>query len=279
MKTRYNTNIMKIILTLSVIALVLSSPVAFGQQNPLPPRPGRPGFPVNTPGLPANTQVSNEANVANVSLTKFDLDFPGGTPSELVSAIEKASGNPPNAIIPREFADLQLPALKMRNVDVAQLFEALQAASLKTVTYSTTMDYGGMAANQFYQLGGQNQQYQTSYGFRTQGPARDDSVWYFFNEKPNLPEQPRAVRFYQLAPYLETYKVEDITTAIQTAWKMLGETSPPTINFHKDTKLLIAVGEADKLKLIDSVLAQLPPGKAADKDMHQPAKPAKPVSQ
>jgi hypothetical protein len=60
-----------------------------------------------------------------------------------------------------------------------------------------------------------------------------------------------------LGPYLETYKVEDITTAVQTGWKMLGDPSPPTLNFHKDTKLLIAVGELERLKLIDSVLAEL----------------------
>ena len=76
-----------------------------------------------------------------------------------------------------------------------------------------------------------------------------------------LPEQPKVCRFYQLTPYLETYKVEDITTAIQTGWKMLGETNPPTISFHKDTKLLIAVGEPSKLQLIDSVLQQLAQGK------------------
>jgi len=48
--------------------------------------------------------------------------------------------------------------------------------------------------------------------------------------------------------------VDDITTAIETGWKMLGETSPPTISFHKDTKLLIAVGEPSKLETIDAVL-------------------------
>ncbi|PYI85361.1 MAG: hypothetical protein DME26_11190, partial [Verrucomicrobia bacterium] len=85
----------------------------------------------------------------------------------------------------------------------------------------------------------------------------DNPVWYFFHEKPLATEVEKACRFYQLAPYLETYKVEDITTAIETGWKMLGEKNPPTISFHKDTKLLIAVGEASKLQLIDSVLQQL----------------------
>ena len=57
--------------------------------------------------------------------------------------------------------------------------------------------------------------------------------------------------------------VDDITTAIQTGWKMLGEENPPKISFHKDTKLLIAVGEPDKLEIIDAVLNSLQPPAAA----------------
>jgi hypothetical protein len=97
----------------------------------------------------------------------------------------------------------------------------------------------------------------TSYGFRTYAQTTDDSIWQFYSEKPNLPQEPKVCRFFQLAPYLDTYKIEDITTAIETGWKMLGETERPEIKFHKDTKLLIAVGEASKLAMIDSVLRQL----------------------
>ena len=61
------------------------------------------------------------------ALTRFNLDFPGGTPKELVAAIEKAMGRPLNAIVPDELADTKLPALKMNSVDVAQLFSALTA--------------------------------------------------------------------------------------------------------------------------------------------------------
>ena len=65
------------------------------------------------------------------ALTKFNLDFPGGTPAKFIKAIEKAMGKPLNAIIPTEDADVQLPPLKMNDVDVAQLFKALEAASIK----------------------------------------------------------------------------------------------------------------------------------------------------
>ena len=39
----------------------------------------------------------------------------------------------------------------------------------------------------------------------------------------------------------------------------MGDTAPPQISFHKETKLLIAVGEPDKLEVIDNVLKALQP--------------------
>ena len=186
-------------------------------------------------------------------LTKFDLNFPGGTPKDLVEAIEKASGKPLNAIIPEELANTRLPALKMNAVTARELFYALQEASRKIdrVTYNV-----GTKTESF--------QGQAYYGFQTGGAVTDDSIWHFYYNRPGQPQEPKVCRFYQLAPYLDTYKIEDITTAIETGWQMLGQTSRPEIKFHKDTKLLIAVGEPGKLSLIDSVLAQLIPGKSGD---------------
>ncbi len=114
--------------------------------------------------------------------------------------------------------------------------------------------------------GGGYQMHQTAYGFKTEGRPSDDSIWHFYVEKPVVPppspprQYPKVCQFYSLAPYLEGgLSVDDITTAIETGWKMLGETSPPKISFHKDTKLLIAVGEPSKLETIDAVLKALGP--------------------
>jgi hypothetical protein len=201
-------------------------------------------------GLPVTPNESNK-------LAKFNLDFPGGTPTQLIKAIEKAKGKPLNAIIPDEYANEQLPPLKMSNVDVPRLFQALKMASVKQVQYVTGPYFGGM--------GGPSSTYSTlssSYGFKTEGPETDDSVWYFFEDKPpQRPSSPaKSCRFYQLSSYLDHgLTVDDITTAIQTGWKMMGDTSPPEISFHKETKLLIAVGEPDKLDVIDNVLKALQP--------------------
>lgn len=240
----------RLLLSLPLIALSLTS--TFAQQ----PAPGETTF-------SQRAQAASKAlAVEEVKLTKFNLDFPGGTPRQLIGAIEKAMGKPVNAIIPTEHADVKLPPLKMANVDVRQLFQTLELTSQKTEAYVTGTTYGGGA------YGSQNnyQQMRTSYGFRTSGGnASDDSIWYFYVEKPNMPllvptVVPKLCRFYPLTSYLDRgLTVDDITTAIQTGWKMLGDKETPTISFHKETKLLIAVGEPAKLETIDAVLKALAP--------------------
>lgn len=185
---------------------------------------------------------------------RFDLDFPGGTPRDLVNAIDKAQFGPHyrlNVIIPEDCAQLRIPAISVQNVTLPQLFAALTSASRTGHLYRNN-NPGFMGGNNW------STGYWT-YGFRTEGDPTENSIWTFYQDKP-APEPPPApyCRFYQLSPYLESgYKVEDITTAIETAWKMMGATNPPQIKYHKDTKLLIAVGSLDNLGLIDEALQQL----------------------
>jgi|ERR1017187_2133657 hypothetical protein len=204
-------------------------------------------------GLPVTPNESNK-------LAKFNLDFPGGTPAQLVKAIKKATGKPLNAIIPDEDANVQLPPLKMDNVDIAQLFQALGNASFKQETRSTGVLYPGFGQPSYNYT-----TVTTDYGFRTEDKISNDPIWNFYVHNPpqgqlSPPPLAKACRFYQLSPYLDRgLTMDDITTAIQTGWKMMGDTSPPQISFHKETKLLIAVGEPDKLEVIDNVLKALQP--------------------
>jgi hypothetical protein len=211
-------------------------------------------------------QPAKQPEQRSGELTRFSLDFPGGTPKELVAAIQKAMGKPLNAIVPDEYVEMKIPALKMANVNVQQLFSALEQATRRSQAYEAG-SYGGGANGTYRSI----QQVITSYGFQQgPGPLTDDTIWYFYASKPPMPTlsgtgEAKAVRFYSLEPYLRLTRgerhltVDDITTAIETGWKMLGETSPPKISFHKDTNLLIAVGEPNKLETIDAVLKALGP--------------------
>lgn len=101
----------------------------------------------------------------------------------------------------------------------------------------------------------------TAYTFTTgNGPITENSVWSFVVDGAvREPEQP-GYRFYQLGPYLgqDGLKIEDITTAIQTALKLLNQEPGPTLKFHPETKLLIVVGRDTEFRLIDDVLKELP---------------------
>lgn len=196
------------------------------------------------------TSIAPGQTTSESAFTKFDLDFPGGTPADLVAAIEAASGKPLNAVIPVEHAGVQLPPLKLRNVTARQIFQALTASSKKTIQYQK---FTLMLQPQWHQA-------VESYGFRTQGDNRNggnDTIWYFFYEKHISPPSPKACRYYQLESYLGDHSIDDITTAIQTGWEMLGKKEVPELSFHKETQLLIAVGDIADLKLIDDVLEQL----------------------
>lgn len=180
----------------------------------------------------------------------FDIDFHGGTPVELADAVEKASKMPLNVIVPERHRDFYIPPVKLRNVTVPQLFEGITKSSFKSEYRRTGRNNVSVT--------------QTTYGFRmADNRLNTNTVWYFFVEAPpeplENPDDDPICRFWQMEPYLQGLHIEDITTAIETGWKMLGVSPLPRLNFHKDTKLLIVVGPPLQLALIDDVLRQLTP--------------------
>lgn len=223
---------MKKILCLAAGLLALNATPLFGQQSPTPFQER----------LMSVQKAQKEAEANAPPLTKFNLDFPGGTPADFVKAIEKATGNPLNVIIPGEYAATELPALKMNNVDVPQLFNAVINVSYR---------YGP-------QRPGYSREVISSYGFETKdSKLSNDSIWYFFVYRAE-PAQKNCA-FYSLAPFLDRgFTVDDITTAIQTGWKMAGIAPVPELNYHKETKMLIAYGEPNPLQMIQQVLQTLP---------------------
>ena len=251
--TTMNKSILLAIVVLSIAA------GSFGQN--IPSVSGRPIHGINVTSVPDPptplSPIYGQTDKSN--LTKFSLDFPGGTPKQLVAAIQKAMGKTINVIIQDADANEQLPPLKMSDVKLPDLFKALGDSSIKRVPYVTSTYYGGGfggTPSQNYSVGTEG------YFFKTSGNVTDDSVWYFAVEKTALPSMnpAKSCRYYALDKHIEAgISVEDITTAIQTGWKMMGETSTPDLRFHKETKLLIAVGAPTKLETIDTVLKALQP--------------------
>jgi hypothetical protein len=251
MNTNQNSQIVKNSILLTASLLALNFTPVFGQPGGTTAPPPANNYQQR---LQAIINGANPPQNQPPALTKFNLDFPGGTPADLVKAIQKVTGKPLNAIIPAEDASTELPPLKLNDVTTPQLFSALAAASRKTVAVQSS-NFGGGYAN-----------VQTGYGFNTSdNPVTDTTIWYFHAEKPSMPPvistapPQKLCQYYSLSPYLDRgFTVDDITTAIQTGWKMSGVNPPPELNYHKETKLLIAFGEPDKLRTINQVLDTLP---------------------
>jgi hypothetical protein len=257
MKNEWKIINMKKIISLVATLLTLSLLPVFGQQ---PSPVYQPPPPVIGPRF--RTPVSAAAPSGKSDLATFDLNFAGGSPAQLVEMIEKASGRPLNVIINKEDENTELPPLKMNGVNVAQLFDALEAASTKLVAVST----GAWSYNRVT----------TSYGFKTTGQPTESSIWYFYVERPNLPpvvSTEKVCRFYSLALYLDRgFTVDDITTAIQSGWKMAGATLPsqlPELKYHKETKMLIAYGDPHQLSTIEQVLQTLPSSNATRSELDE----------
>jgi hypothetical protein len=241
---------MKKILSLAAGLIALNQATVFAQMPPptapnFQPRPAAIGSQAAL-GIPP---VADEAN-----LPQFDLDFQGGPPGELVKQIEKATGKPLNVIIRPEDAQEDLPPLKMNSVTVPELFNALEIATRKN---GTVLDpRRGMYDN-----------ITTGCGFKCpDNRITENSIWFFHVERPeNVPAapEPKAVQYFSLAPYLDRgFTVDDITTAIQAGWKMAGANPVPELNYHKETKMLIAYGGTVELDTIRQVLQTLPAANA-----------------
>jgi hypothetical protein len=128
--------------------------------------------------------------------------------------------------------------MKMSAVDVPQLFAALTLASRPMTNGFPQVEMG------FVSGGGSK-------------PSDDSTIWYFFLHGQR--EAPTTCRFFSVAPYLDAgMTVDDITTAIQTGWKMSGGHKSGSMSFHKETKLLIVVGTDFQLRMVAEALQALP---------------------
>lgn len=209
-------------------------------------------------GLPSTPQVAPgsyaAAGMAAPEEPAFSITFKGGTASELIEQLRKALGTPPNVLISPAMQDVMLPAFELHNVTFNDLFQALNNLS-------------GPNQKGQWQLSGSSQ---PIWVLNPASSAGVDPVTGapFGYSTPSAPAN-RTCQIFPIDEYLGQFKVEDITTAIQTAWTMLGDDAGAQMKLHKDTNLLIAVGTSEQLSIINQVLTSL--GRALHPHQNNPA--------
>ena len=183
--------------------------------------------------LAASVQAADKDHETDASRTArpplFDLNFRGGTPDELAAAIGAASGKKPNLLLSPGAEKVTLPGLQLRSVTTAQVFNALNLIirTERDVVFTSTASS---------EVGG-------------------ETIWtMLYATRPG-----KACKVFYVGDLLQKYKIEDVTTAIQSVWKMQG--AEGELKFHQDTQLLIAcAAHPPQLNIISEILAELSPG-------------------
>lgn len=169
-------------------------------------------------------------------------------------------------MIAPKLRDIEIPEFELKNVTLADLFQALNNLSedksvqwqlsgstepIWVLTPTGPADGGGGTAASFG----------ARYGMLMGSTAGVDPL----TGMPILSKNnDRMCQILPLGKFLGRYKVEDITTAVKTAWGMMGDDAGAQLKYHTDTKLLIAVGTTEQLSILSQVLSSLDTGLKQD---------------
>ena len=198
---------------------------------------------IHPPGVIASGQPSTYPQ-----LPRFDFEFHGGSPGELVKELNKAAGTNINLIIPDGVEDVRIPKLNLAQVTVPDVLYGLN--------YAGSAGRGQIGVEWVYQ-------------FQLSSPGGPtpawSGVWMFSAVRNQSAIKPNSsLKVFSLARYLGKpeqglHSVDDIITAVQTGWKMQKISPLPELTYHPETKLLMAYGQDAHLTLITDVLKQLEP--------------------
>lgn len=204
-----------------------------------------------TPGTPAP-----RLPLAGPDANRFEIVFPGGTPRDLIAMLDKQVGPEANVMIAPSMEKARIPAFTLRNVALSDVFMALN--SLADGSNSGMWTATGSTAPVWV---------------LNPTPPKADPFQQRLNAVANPPKR-EVCDIFPVSHFLTTYKVEDITTAVQTAWSMQEDSSGATLKFHVDTGLLIAVGPVEKVAIVKSVLSSLEQNIARNQPVGFPSAPS-----
>lgn len=238
---------------LCAAALLCSATDGFSQQKQ-PPKTLPPSVIDPTTGLPVPKTKPGP---------QFDLNFNGGSPEALIDLIKAVSGTRPNVVIHPECESVIIPAFQLSAVTAAQVFNALNTLNepdYKDGTWRRVPDDD----NEIWTL---TRPVGRAHGYPVEGGG-------FTQRLAQITQGNRTARIckvFNLAIILETYSIDDVTTAIIGALELLNPKGEPSIKFHKDTKLLIVVCDDDQISVVVDVVREL-----TSNVMQKNAPPAKP---
>jgi hypothetical protein len=161
---------------------------------------------------------------------KIDVDFPGGTINEFLKTIKVANDIIPNVIVSKEAGQVVLPAIRLSSVTVSDAMNGLKLMR--------EIDQNEIRVSE--------------------GPNVITIHAYPSGRPHSVSTQVFTVEsLLSNASDGANYTIDDIVTAITTAWKMNPEERSAEIKYHNETKLLLVVGSKNQLDTVQDVLRRL----------------------
>ena len=187
----------------------------------------------------------------------INVDFAGGSIDQFLTAVNKTEGislSIVSAMETPDFTRVELPAFALRNVTLFTITQVL-VGLMEPRGYN--LNFAG---------------------------AADPNTMVAVLQKRETPRKMTPVNgeflSFQLTPYLADQSVDDIVSAIRTAWELdpAHEAAELRVKFHPGTGLLLVSGPPEAIYLTQSVLGQLkrkpdPKPAAAAGNPPPPAKP------
>jgi len=180
---------------------------------------------------PEASKTAAAPNVRPRSPSAIDVRFAGGTISRLIAELKSADGSGFSLMGDPSLFETPVPKTVVSNVEIFNFVSAL----------SGMLRANGVMIN----LSGGN------IFVLTKIPVFPTT----------LPSPTATFQAYQLAPYLPTVSADDISDAINTAWKADPKHTAATLTFkfHPATKILFVYGPPEALTMATQIIPQLNP--------------------
>ena len=206
-------------------------------------------WPGHAQDKPQPTAPAEETSPNSAPEKLLNLDFPGGSAADYVSAIRKTAADA-NIIVISDISSVPFPAVQLRNVDIQSALNVLnsihQAQSGRAVEVRVGAD---MPPTRNKPGSMERPVFTVSAQFGGLADGARDSVVLDISD---------ILSPVNNAPASSQTAAADVLTAIETASQMLqGEFQPAQIKFHEATGLLIARGHPEQIGTIQRVVQQL----------------------
>jgi len=212
----------------------------------------------------AERSVNAGSKQTGEEVPRFDFKFAGGSPGELIEALREASGQPVNALIPHGAEIFVMPAMEYRNVTVGMVLAPLTSASTSGAFYLVDDQLPDSKRRRVVR----SPKSAFEWRMATTGKGGNE-VWVMnvvFPPEPSTPDL--HVEPVNLRRQLEHYSVEDVTTAVDAAWKLQSASDEVKLLFHPETSILLIRGTERDISMALNVIERI--------DLSQP-KPSPPI--